>query len=212
MRLRRFVTIGAVLIAVSIFGGAGEAQRSGGSVLEAPPVEDLNQLIFFAVLEGLYEDGASNDAVDIVLLQERPWDGGGYMHFVYGCGLCTPALDAFRVYRERPKLSYKGEPDTFGTGLEDGIVRQLRSDSIEDRLGAIDGLIRRWVRRRLDRMRLTPEEAADWWERVTIARKKGMELLRSYQERGEAGAMASAKGCAICDGASAACEAPGESR
>ena len=79
--------------------------------------DEFDRMIFYAVLEGLYEDGVSNEAVDIVLLKDPT--SGSYAHFVYGCPICAPTIDAFRMYRARPQFySRKGITDTYGTGLE----------------------------------------------------------------------------------------------
>src|SRR5947207_11898373 len=58
-----------------------------------------SQLVFFAVLEGLYRDGVSNDDVDrIIPPGKNGKDTFDPEHFVYACPLCHPAFEAFRLY------------------------------------------------------------------------------------------------------------------
>ncbi|HEU4420465.1 MAG TPA: hypothetical protein VFT55_16125, partial [Planctomycetota bacterium] len=72
--------------------------------------------IFYAVLEGLYDEGVSTEDVDILLHQDPATRQ--YSYFVAGCPLCTPAIDALQLYRGRPKFYGRKEAcDTFGTGL-----------------------------------------------------------------------------------------------
>jgi hypothetical protein len=66
------------------------------------PESRASQLLFFAVLEGLYRDGVSNDDVDLII---PPTQSGKPRfdpeHFVYACPLCHPAFEAFSLYRKR---------------------------------------------------------------------------------------------------------------
>lgn len=166
------------------------------------PDEPASRLIFFAVLEGLYTDGVSNDVVDLVL----PPDAGGRErnlreHFVYACPLCHPAMEAFRLYRDRRAFFglKPGTRDTFGPGLPDSLLAGLRSRNKIERLAAVQSLIDRWVRRRLAMMRLSPAEQTDWTTRIESGRKQGMAALQSDERRyGD-------KKCAVCEGAAAAC-------
>jgi hypothetical protein len=162
------------------------------------------QLVFFAVLEGLYSDGVPNDIVDIVLGVGPRSKGPQFdTHFVYCCPLCHPAYEAFSLYRSRqPFHGRKDHADTMGPGLEPSVVRKLRSDKVNDRLEALHGLIKRWVTLRLDTMRLTGKEKDEWAERLAIRRKLGMEAL---EKSNFAGKKAGFKGCAICDGSADAC-------
>jgi len=162
------------------------------------------QLVFFAVLEGLYSDGVPDDIVDIVLGVRAQTKGPQFdTHFVYCCPLCHPAYEAFRLYRSRqPFYGRKDSADTMGPGLEPSVARKLRSDRVNDRLEALHGLIKRWVTLRLDTMRLTGKEKDDWAERLAIRRKLGMESL---EKSNFAGKKAGYKGCAICDGSADAC-------
>jgi hypothetical protein len=162
----------------------------------------VDQLMFFAVLEGLYTDGVSTEAVNLIVSFD-PGTGQANMHehFVGGCPLCTPAFDAFILYRSRQQFyGRKDSKDTFGGGLDGSVLKKLQSAKQADRLEAIQGLIDRWVRQRLDSMRLSPEERAEWTRQIEAGREQGMRGLKGDP------AHAGWKGCAICDGAAGACK------
>jgi hypothetical protein len=208
----RYLTLTAVLlgiILISSLSGLADRQR---------PVERIGlvdafscqQLVFFAVLEGLYVDGVSTKDVDLILAvdpstnQPRPEE-----HFVRACPLCMPAFDAFQLYRTRPRFfERKNNSDTFGIGLDPIVQRKLHNDKRADQLEAIQGLIDKWVRRRLDAMRLSKEERADWAQAIEEGRKQGMERLRQDQANGGLGQYWGWKRCAICDGTAGACRLP----
>jgi hypothetical protein len=103
------------------------------------------QVVFQAVLEGLYTDGVSNDIVDCILgVDARSKKLGFDAHFVYCCPLCHPAYEAFRLYRLRPDFyGRKQQLDTFGPGLEPSLRRQLLSEKPTERLEALHKLIKR---------------------------------------------------------------------
>jgi hypothetical protein len=157
------------------------------------------ETIFYAVLEGLYDEGVGNDDVDI-LLREDPATKLP-MHFVYGCPLCNPAIDALRLYRGRPKFhGLKGDPDTFGPGLPAPEREALRNTDILVRLRVLHDLVERSLQRKLSSMRLTKDERTAWHLALAEMRDKGGKLLEQAREQGAAGALGAAKGCAVCDG------------
>jgi hypothetical protein len=194
-------------------GDLGDSRaRPGRHVALRPKEIDARdpyaQMIFFAVLEGLYQDGASNEIVDAVL---APGSGGNrLMHFVYACPICSPAADAFRTYRARVEFCCYKVPspfNTFGPGLDAAVSRRILSGELDQRLQAIDQLVETWVRRRLDSMRLSVQELARWKQGFELRRKLGMELLR-HNPRAPApsGTPSPVERCPFCDGAARACD------
>lgn len=149
------------------------------------------QLVFHAVLEGLYADGVQNEVVDLII---PPGDKQFSTHFVYTCPLCHPAFEAFRAYRHRPESFYgrKDDMDTFGKGLNSEFVRKLKSKNKSERLEQIRGLIEVWIARRIDTMRLNETERAELVMKLTRRLKMGMLAM----EKSDFGA----KECAICLG------------
>lgn len=149
------------------------------------------QTVFHAVLQGLYDDGVSNEAVDLII---PPGDKQFSMHFVYACPLCHPAYEAFRLYRQRPNFyGRKDDADTFGGELDEATMKKLRDKDKLVRLDAIQELIQKWVGRRLDSMRLTSDERTEWSYLLTARLKMGMLAMEKSPEFG-------AKECAICLG------------
>lgn len=167
---------------------------------------DLDREIFFAVLEGLYVDGVSSEAVDALLAAED----GQPLHFVPGCPICMPAVDALRVYRARVPFSSKKElRDTFGPGLSEAETAALASSDRRERLATIGGLVERWIARRLEAGRPTPEERAAWEADLRFRREQGMAMLQGAQRNaralGQDSPALELERCAFCDGANAAC-------
>ncbi|HWX21720.1 MAG TPA: hypothetical protein VN578_17585 [Candidatus Binatia bacterium] len=159
-----------------------------------------SQLVFFAVLEGLYRDGVANSVVDLII---PPGEDGkpafDREHFVYACPLCHPAFDAFRLYRQREEFfGFKARVDTFGPGLDPALTVGLRSHDAGQRRQAIEGLINRWVRQRLDMMRLSAAEREAITREMEQGRKQGMNGLKQASQ--------SRTNCPICDGSFGACK------
>jgi hypothetical protein len=162
-----------------------------------------SQLVFFAVLEGLYRDGVKNEDVDIII---PPGEHGTPKfdpeHFVYACPLCHPAFEAFRLYRQRGDFfGFKARLDTFGPGLDNSVREQLRNADTSQRRKAIEGLISRWVAQRLQLMRLSPAEHDGITREMEQARKQGMGALKTTSHATE-----SRTNCPICDGSFGACK------
>ena len=168
------------------------------------------QLIFSAVLDGLYWDGVSNEIVDAICAMEG--ETGWPINFVYGCPICMPALDACRAYRKRPEFfGQKAPRSNFGKGLSEETRSRILSKDIDVRLPAIEELILRWIDARLADLRLTPEEQEHFEGMMSGFREKGMAMLEGYRkndwsERGVANPYKSMKECAFCNGAARAAE------
>lgn len=204
MSLRTSVLAVGLTVCLLPQPGGDEVSRlpwPGGDEASSVERPDISGLVFFGVLEGLYRDGVPNEAVDSILLCDP--ESGRYLHFVYGCPLCTPALDALRTYRNRaPFYARKAFRDTFGPGLAPETLERLASEDIQVRLSAIEELVRSWVSRRLEGMRFTPEEHAQWSTALALGRKIGMSQLPSSAR---VPGRALVNTCAICDAATGAC-------
>lgn len=156
--------------------------------------------IFYAVLEGLYDEGVATEDVAILLTEDPATKQLAY--FVHGCPLCMPAIDALRLYRGRPKFyGLKGESDTFGDGLPAKEREGLRADDVAARLRVLHDLVERCLQRKLSSLRLTAPERQAWQVALAGMREKGGAILKQAQQAGTAGALGAAKGCAVCDGA-----------
>ncbi|MDE0958932.1 MAG: hypothetical protein OSB12_09885, partial [Planctomycetota bacterium] len=144
------------------------------------PHEQVQQLIFFGVLEGLYREGVETRVASAIATIDEP---AGIPHnFVYGCPICMPALDAFRVYAAR--LGFyrdKRGCDTFGSGLDPAVQASLLSDDSQQRRDALQRLIDRWVDERISNSGFDDQQREDLTLSLREMRKKGMGLLYQFQ-------------------------------
>ena len=162
--------------------------------VSAQDFDENYRFIFYAVMEGCYEDGIATTNVDQILLTQ-PYVG--YVHFVYGCPICTPTIHALKAYRARPESLFplKTHATTFGPGLSADQIKKLYSDRPTERLEVINGLMKNWIARRVGKLRLNDEEKAKLNENFQRMRKEGMIMLPANP------ALAEAKQCAACNGA-----------
>lgn len=162
------------------------------------------RFLFFAVLEGLYEDGVSNQIVERVI--ELDARTGWPKHFVYACPICTPAFDAFRSYRSRTAFFGRKVPsDTFGDGLDEELARALLDRDELVLASALQELLERWTARRIELLRVSSSERDALAQDLAERKKRGSEFLRAYQANGTAPQYAGMKTCPLCEGASGAC-------
>jgi hypothetical protein len=179
------------------------------STLVAQAQKDFDngyRFIFYAVLEGCYEDGlATNDISQILLKDEKATNV--YSHFVYACPVCTPTIHALEAYQSRPSRFYamKTEASTFGAGLTAELKKQLYSKKPEDRLEAINVLMRSWVSKRMSLLKLNDQERSELQTKLEEMRKKGMDYLKKFErDKGKSypiSAFENVHQCAVCNGA-----------
>lgn len=156
---------------------------------------EFRRFIFFAVLEGLFEDGVPNKLVERVLEADAK---GAYVNFVYGCPICMPAVEAFRAFATRWDTFYyaqKGESYFHGPSVPDDIAKVLDDSDAAKRRAGLQKLIERHVKRRMDLLHLDEGERKAWRAAIEGGRKKGMELLQAQK--------LDLKQCPTCDGAEA---------
>ena len=123
-----------ILVAVALAPLAPTSADSGSE-----PSVDPHRAIFYAVLEGLYQDGVKSDMVERFLFADEQ---GGHVNFIRGCPLCAYAVEALRLYEKRPRLrSWKVSVDSFGNGLSEAMRKRIASDDDLVRLGAINELL-----------------------------------------------------------------------
>lgn len=174
---------------------------------EKPVFSDMHRFLFFATIEGAYEDGLTYEEADSILRQ--PAQSQFYEHFIYACPICGPVRDALQTYQSRPRLfgmklpSFQEKEQTFGGGIPAGIHALVMSNSFAERLEGINQLVRRWVNRRIERERLSPAERTRLMADFKEGREQGMRTLESFVENGTVSKLAPgfAKGdeCAVCN-------------
>jgi hypothetical protein len=207
----RLFIVGVATVVISLSTVAKPPDVDKPAEKNAPREVSVTPLVFFSVLEGLYADGVSNEDVDAILaIDAKTKEPRFEEHFVAQCPLCHPAFDAFVLYRSRQDFSQQWKDghwrNSFGKGLDAKLSKKLQSDNKAERLETIQKLVDSWVRRRLDCMRLTPEEQVAWAKALEDGREQGMNRLKQLQAGGGANGYADWKGCAICDGAAGACK------
>ncbi|MBI5092115.1 MAG: hypothetical protein HZB26_06670 [Candidatus Hydrogenedentes bacterium] len=214
--LRLIAAVMSVCVACLFTGGVllgedkpPEADSASPKDAASWTTDPVSQMVFFAVLEGLYSDGVTNDIIDFIIPQKPATKKPDYTaSFIYTCPLCEPTLEAMRVYGARPVfLGFRPPaPNTFGPGVDEHTREQLASPARGEREEALQRLLEKWVRRRMDTMRLTDAERAEWQGKFEAGRKAGLERLKEFQEKGSfGGTYTEWKRCAACDGIVAAC-------
>lgn len=165
---------------------------------------DVTEGIFFAVLEGCYQDGATTELVDAMRAAEPK---SGYLaNFVYACPICMPVVSALDLYAARSKFRGSKEgADTFGTGVEPALATRILGSDAADRRVAIETLVGRWIKRWLDAHRLTDAERAAWATEFANGRKIGMEYLEAYRRAFPDAGFDAMKTCPACEAANGAC-------
>jgi hypothetical protein len=178
--------------------------------------DDGYRFIFYAVMEGCYEDGlSSNDVSRILLKNEKAKEFSRvYAHFIYACPVCMPTIHALEAYQSRPevfygvKFSWGGDTtkaSSFGPGLAGDLKEKLYSEKPEDQLAAINTLMQRWVSKRISLLRLTDKERTELQKTLEDMRKKGMGYLKDWEKSNpsqyQMSAFKNVHQCAVCNGA-----------
>jgi hypothetical protein len=206
--LGRFLIIGFVTLTAVFSANAAPLQPEKETV-RRPHIDETEQFIFYSVLLGLYEDGLSNEDVAQILMKK---EGQTYFHFILACPICSATIWALEAYQSRPKQFYgrKAPGSTVGPGLSEAQHQQLYSDKPYDRLDVINALVRSWISRRMQQLRLTDDERSKLLGELEKKRKEGMEMLESFRKKQhgpnfgvEQGAPAyvQLRECAVCNAA-----------
>lgn len=170
-------------------------------------IDETSQFIFHSVLEGVYEDGLTNDDVAQVLMRREK---ESYFHFIYACPVCNATIWALEAYQKRPEGFYglKRGGSTFGGGLSKELHDQLYSKEPGQRLAAINALVKSWIERRMKRLRLSADEQKALAKQLELKREEGMRMLESFRKKahGESFGVAQAapayvdlNECAVCN-------------
>ncbi|MCE9562394.1 MAG: hypothetical protein K8U57_10100 [Planctomycetes bacterium] len=168
------------------------------------------QMVFFAVLEGLYRDGVSDDVVEcIVPKTPNPEKDALRKNFIPECPICHPVYEAFALYQKRPNFKDDGKRNAFGKGeLAPEIVKAFKSEDLQTRVKeGIQPLVGKYVAAHLAKMNLSAEEKQEWSKKLKERVKEGTSLhlkLRATEE-GRLLGWSFYGGCGACLGTSAAC-------
>jgi hypothetical protein len=203
-----------LISALGLFIGLTVLAREPGerkSEANPSPVKDWKadpacRLVFFAVLQGLYEDGVSDEVVNNIVPPDKKGREKMRHSFVLDCPLCLPAYEAFCAYQSRPRFTGEDKPAVLGKGLPEETVQGLMSKTLSTRLITLRKPIKQWVERRLVAMKLDESERQKWWEDISARANQGTATLRGLQTadpwyKNWSGYW----GCAACLGSSDAC-------
>ena len=164
------------------------------------------RLVFFAVLQGLYEDGVSDEVVNSIVPPDKKGREKMRHSFVLDCPLCQPTYEAFCAYQSRPRFLEEDKASSLGKGLDAKTVEGLMSKTVSTRLITLRRPIKRWVETRLVSMKLDTGERKKWWDEVSARANQGTATLRGltvkdpwYKE------WSGYWGCAACLGSQDAC-------
>ena len=180
------------------------APQKGSNPREADYGE-YHRFVFYAVLEGCYEDGLTSADIDHIIPKAENGKREMSASFVYTCPLCHPAFEAFRLYGSRQP--FHGQKvttyDTFGQGLDEK-TRQLLGGAPNERRNAIQSLISRWIGKRAKLLRLDQDERTELMKTLKEMKGEGDAALKRFQN-GEHGdyfrdEYQDWKKCPVCEG------------
>jgi len=126
--------------------------------------KELARFLTPAVFDGLWEDGAQKEVVDALAKDT-------FKIFVAKCPICMPVLHACRMLAAAPPPPMY---DARGPGLPAEIVAQLKAVDLPTRKKGLEALVKRYVDRRFERMKLSDVEKARLLRLIEDGRKKGM--------------------------------------
>ena len=157
--------------------------------------------VFFAVLEGLYTDGVSNEVVNALIPPAAAGENPVKHSFVLQCPLCHSVYEALRVYQARPSFHDQTQ-NTFGSRMSKDIPADLASPHTPTRLKALAPVIERWVSQHLARQRLTPEEHAQFMAEFRKRAAQGKQCLQEHMKQKDShyNTWSLYWGCAACNG------------
>ncbi len=134
------------------------------------------RLVFFAVLEGLYEDGVPTEAVDLIIGKESKLENKVKHNFVFQCELCHAVYEAFVLYQRRQTFN-GSEADTFQDGSIDAdLLDRLRAGEAYTRVMAMGTLVQPWIKRKLEKLDMKDEDQKKLLDRLHELAKKGYAL------------------------------------
>lgn len=126
--------------------------------------KELARFLTPAVFDGLWEDGAQADVVKALA-------SDNFKLFIAKCPVCMPVLHACRILAAAPPPPMY---DARGTGLPAEMVAQLKAVDLPTRKKGLEVLVKRYVDRRFERLKLSDAEKARLRFLIESGRKKGM--------------------------------------
>ncbi len=164
--------------AILVLFSAAVLLSSPAQGIQLVKFSDEKRFLFFAVLEGLYNDGLSDTSVSSIM-GENMTD-----HFIIACPICVTAHEALEVYRDAPAfIGKKHKVKGFGPGLAVEERKALAGDP-EERRQQIRALIHRWVEARFAEMDWPEEREASMREAIRRMSEEGAKALEHLKKGG----------------------------
>ena len=134
------------------------------SVQNGPDEKEVARFLTLAIFDGLWEDGAEADVVKPLAKHDDPI-------YIYKCPICMPVAHAFDIYASAPPpLIYDGR----GPGLPPDVLAQLKAVDLPPRKKGLEALVKRYVDRRFERLKMSDEEKTRLRGLIEKGRKTGM--------------------------------------
>ncbi|MEX2216153.1 MAG: hypothetical protein WD768_18725 [Phycisphaeraceae bacterium] len=159
----------------------------------SPPTQEWRndpacQLVFFAVLEGLYTDGVPDEVVNLIVppaSKDSKDDHESVKRcFVFRCPLCHAAYEAFVLYQRRQAFHGSDEKNsTFGKNFDRKIVEGLKSDQASVRVFAMGAMIRPWIERRMNMLNMSDGEQKVLLDKLLKFAGEGNDIFNQYKGR-----------------------------
>ncbi len=169
------------------------------------------QMVFFAVLEGLYSDGVNDDVVENIIGPKCDLEDAELMQerirrsFVLKCPLCQATFEAFVAYQNRPRFSDGTGASHFGEGLGEDLREGLLSQNSQNRLHMLKVPVQKWISKKLKSSQFSEEQIAEWAQRIEKRGGEGKSQLMTLMESDESYKEWSPYwGCAACNGSTEA--------
>ena len=158
-----------LLSVIAIAGLALEREEPApreGQAAKDVTLEASRRFLFFAVFEGLWEDGADPALIKGILDKRSE-------HFVEKCPNCSPVAHAFKIYANSTDTEYESR----GSGLPKDLQDDLKSPDRTTRLKTLEKLVDRYVSRRFEQSRMSDEVTKQMRNRLQMGRKYAMGFL-----------------------------------
>ena len=135
--------------------------------------------VFFAVIEGLYRDGISQEIVDLVI-------GGVEANnleqaFIFRCKLCHACYEAFAVYQRRPAFNGADGVNTIGKReIPKEVIQSLKTGGRIQFDNAFATIVQPWVKAELHVMLDAGADRTELLQKFVKLAEEGNALIPGY--------------------------------
>ena len=135
--------------------------------------------VFFAVMEGLYRDGISQEIVDLVI--GRVESNNLEQAFIFRCKLCHACFEAFAVYQRRPAFNGAEGKNTIGSReIPKEVIESLRKGGRLEFDNAFATIVQPWVKKELHVMMDSGADRTELLQKFVKLAEEGNALIPGY--------------------------------